>query len=56
MYAQAGLLDGRPAERPGVAVEDAIRADARLSEDQKETLLRVYRSFVERAGRSETRA
>ena len=48
MYAQAGLLEGRPAERGGVPVEEAIRADARLSEDQKETLLRIYRGFVER--------
>ncbi|MBV8298333.1 MAG: helix-turn-helix transcriptional regulator [Candidatus Eremiobacteraeota bacterium] len=48
MYAQAGLLEGRPAEDAG-AVEDAIRADARLSQDQKETLLRIYRGFVERS-------
>jgi transcriptional regulator with XRE-family HTH domain len=48
MYAQAGLLEGRPAERSGMPVEAAIRADARLSEDQKETLLRIYRGFVER--------
>ena len=48
MYAQAGLLEGRPAGRAGMPVEEAIRADARLSEDQKETLLRIYRGFVER--------
>ncbi len=48
MYAQAGLLEGRPAEHSGMPVEDAVRADARLSEDQKETLLRIYRGFVER--------
>ncbi len=55
MYAQAGLLDasaapagGRSAEaEPGV--EEAIRADARLSADQKDTMLRIYRGFVERA-------
>jgi len=52
MYAQAGLLEGRQVERAGVPVEEAIRADARLSEDQKETLVRIYRGFVERAGPS----
>jgi hypothetical protein len=56
MYAQAGLLEGRSAERAGLPVEEAIRADARLSEDQKETLLRIYRGFVERAGPSDTPA
>ncbi len=52
MYAQAGLLDGTAAERSAAgapAVEDAIRADARLSEDQKQTLVSIYRGFVERA-------
>jgi transcriptional regulator with XRE-family HTH domain len=55
MYAQAGLLDasaaqasGRSAEA-GPGVEEAIRGDARLSEDQKDTMLRIYRGFVERA-------
>ncbi len=49
MYAQAGLLD---APQPGAggdrSVEEAIRTDGRLSAEQKETLLRVYRDFVER--------
>ena len=52
MYAQAGLLDGTAGERTAAgapAVEDAIRADARLSEDQKQTLVSIYRGFVERA-------
>jgi transcriptional regulator with XRE-family HTH domain len=52
MYAQAGLLDGTAAQRTAAgapAVEDAIRADARLSEDQKQTLVSIYRGFVERA-------
>lgn len=50
MMAHAGLLDdepltdeGRP-EPPGT--EAAIRADARLNQDQKEALLSVYRSYV----------
>ena len=52
MYAQAGLLDGTAAERSAARhppVEDAIRADARLTEDQKQTLVSIYRGFVERA-------
>ncbi|HEV2739736.1 MAG TPA: helix-turn-helix transcriptional regulator [Candidatus Elarobacter sp.] len=52
MYAQAGLLDGTAAQRTAAgapAVEEAIRADARLSEDQKQTLVSIYRGFVERA-------
>jgi transcriptional regulator with XRE-family HTH domain len=61
MYTQAGLLDATAAQaaaggtgpaaaaQPGIEVETAIRTDARLSEDQKETLVRIYRGFVERA-------
>ncbi len=52
MYAQAGLLDGTAAQRNAAgapAVEEAIRSDARLSEDQKQTLVSIYRGFVERA-------
>jgi len=50
MYAQAGLLDedSASAGRGGPEVEEAIRLDARLSPDQKETLARIYRGFVER--------
>jgi transcriptional regulator with XRE-family HTH domain len=49
MYAQAGLLDG-DATRPGrdPDVEESIRLDTRLSPDQKETLVSIYRGFVER--------
>jgi transcriptional regulator with XRE-family HTH domain len=52
MYTQAGLLDevaGGNAGRAGPGVEEAIRLDARLSADQKETLVRIYRGFVERS-------
>ncbi len=52
MYAQAGLLDGTAAQRTAAGapvVEEAIRADARLTEDQKQTLVSIYRGFVERA-------
>jgi transcriptional regulator with XRE-family HTH domain len=51
MYAQAGLLDETAA--PGAAasfeVQQAIRLDPRLSPEQKDTLMRIYRGFVERA-------
>jgi transcriptional regulator with XRE-family HTH domain len=52
MYAQAGLLDGTAAQRTAAGqpvVEEAIRGDARLTEDQKQTLVSIYRGFVERA-------
>jgi transcriptional regulator with XRE-family HTH domain len=48
MYAQAGLLDETPASGDTPGVEDAIKADSTLSTDQKETLIRIYRGFVER--------
>jgi transcriptional regulator with XRE-family HTH domain len=51
MYTQAGLLEqtaGEVGGRPGPGVEEAIRLDAQLSPDQKETLARIYRGFVER--------
>ncbi|BDE05538.1 hypothetical protein WPS_08140 [Vulcanimicrobium alpinum] len=49
MYTQAGLLDGSPTERAQFeGVEQAIRLDAQLSADQKDTLIRIYRGFLER--------
>lgn len=44
LYARAGLLGED--ERPP-AVEEAIRLNDRLSADQKETLIRVYRTFLD---------
>jgi transcriptional regulator with XRE-family HTH domain len=45
LYARAGLLDDDPDGRaPGV--EEAVRLDDRLSAEQKEALIRVYRGFV----------
>lgn len=45
LYARVGLIDaGRFGKAP--TVEEAIRLDARLSTDQKQALIRVYRSFV----------
>jgi transcriptional regulator with XRE-family HTH domain len=59
LMAQAGLIDaiagadpsdpGQGAAGPDVKVpstEDAIRADARLGEDQKAALIAVYRSML----------
>src|SRR5579864_3872631 len=49
MFAQAGLLDAESRDTQGGGVEDAIRLDSRLSTEQKDTLIRIYRGFVERA-------
>jgi transcriptional regulator with XRE-family HTH domain len=47
LMVQAGLLDGPAQEVPAPSVIDAIRADPRLSDDQKVALLAVYRSYVD---------
>ena len=52
LLAQAGLLDGAARPDPGSAgpgaadAEAAIRADQRLSEEQKSALITVYRSML----------
>lgn len=46
LYARAGFLDEDQEEGEERGVEEAIRLDPRLSEDQKETMLRVYRGFA----------
>ncbi len=48
MYAQAGLLDEDSKVPPGRDVEQAIRLDSNLSTDQKDTLIRIYRGFLDR--------
>ena len=45
MYAQAGLLDDSD-EESHHGVEHAIRLDPRLAVEQKDALIRIYRSFV----------
>ena len=45
MYAQAGLLDESVAP-PRRTVEEASQLDERLTEEQKNALLGVYRGFV----------
>ncbi len=53
LLAQAGLLDPERAGAPGQAAsatpsdaESAIRADQRLTDDQKSALITVYRSML----------
>lgn len=43
---QAGLRDDDDAEPDAQATERSIRADPRLSAEQKKTLLSVYRNFI----------
>jgi transcriptional regulator with XRE-family HTH domain len=45
-FAQAGLLDEDVAKEASDQVESAIKLDSRLTQEQKETLIRVYRGFV----------
>jgi transcriptional regulator with XRE-family HTH domain len=46
LYEQVGLLDAEEAPPEDGGVETAIRLDTRLTTEQKDTLLRVYRSLV----------
>ena len=49
LLAQAGLLDeeeAAPGDAGGADTEAAIRADPKLSSEQKQALLTVYRSYV----------
>ena len=46
LLVQAGLLESTDEDGPGPSVEDAIRADPRLSEDQRSAMLAVYRSYL----------
>jgi transcriptional regulator with XRE-family HTH domain len=43
LYQRAGLLDEH---RDAGGVEEAIRKDSLLTDDQKDTLIRVYRGFA----------
>src|SRR3984893_10956406 len=45
LYREAGLLDDS-VERPGLSVEDAIRVDARLTQEAKQAWIQVYRGLV----------
>ncbi len=51
MYTQAGLLDEtRESAENRHGVEHAIKLDPRLTVDQKEALIRIYRSFTSTGG------
>lgn len=45
LYSQAGLLAGEGPTQGPPAIEDAIRLDKRLTHDQKQALMQVYRGF-----------
>lgn len=47
LMVQAGLLDDPHEGQTAPTVVDAIRADQRLTDDQRTALLAVYRSYVE---------
>ena len=47
LMVQAGLLDAPQHGEPATTVVDAVRADPRLTDDQRTALLAVYRSYVE---------
>lgn len=46
LLVQAGLLEGDPDMTAGPSVEDAVRSDPLLTDDQKAAILAVYRSYV----------
>ncbi len=51
MYTQAGLLDEtKDGADSHHGVEHAVKLDPRLSVDQKEALIRIYRSFTAPGG------
>ena len=48
LLVQAGVLEGTEHDAPPPpTVEDAVRADERLTPDQRAALLSVYRSFLD---------
>ncbi len=46
LYAKAGLLEEDAEGEHALELEEAIRLDRRLTDDQKDVLIRVYRAFV----------
>jgi transcriptional regulator with XRE-family HTH domain len=46
LLVQAGLLESTGEDGTGPSVEDAIRADSRITDDQKQAMLAVYRSYI----------
>ena len=49
LYAKLGLLPEEDGGGEGPGVEEAVLADTRLDDAQKEALIRVYRSYLGRA-------
>ena len=49
LLAEAGLLSGtaEPSTGPRTGTEKAIRSDPDLTPEEREALLRIYRSFVD---------
>lgn len=45
-FTQAGLLDDDVRKKVSDQVESSIKLDPRLTTEQKETLMRVYRGFI----------
>ena len=54
LYERAGILDASVSGPTIRTVRDAVMADAALSDEQRQTLLRVYESFVAEPARSGT--
>lgn len=52
LYVQAGILDDRKPEEPGLDLEAAILADPSITEKQKQVLTQIYTTFREETGRS----
>jgi len=52
LYERAGILD--PSGEPKSSVADSISTDERLTVEQKQTLLSVYRSFIGEDGATST--
>jgi len=56
LLVQAGVLDGGDTSPKQVTVEEAVRHDPRLSPDQRQALMSVYRSFVDDDGKPKPKA
>ena len=50
LFARAGLLDEEEDASRSVGVEEAIRLESGLSNEQKEALIGVYRGFLHQSG------
>jgi transcriptional regulator with XRE-family HTH domain len=46
LYTMLGFMDEQEENDPPAGVEEAIRSDTRLEPEQKDALIRVYRSFL----------